>query len=356
VPVSADTRPVAVVAMGDSVASGEGAGAYEPGTDRPGNLCHRSTVGEIARTTIPGVDRRVNLACSGARTSDVALGGSTRYGEAPQAERLRAVARDNRVTLVVLTVGANDVGFYDLVLDCIRAYFLLGPRCQDAWRTRLPAALAAAAPRIAANLADIRAVMREAGYADDAYQLVLQSYSSPVTEDMRYFFTRALEGCPVRLDDARWARESVVPQLSATMGLVAAGSGARFLDLGPALRGREACARGVTRAQEWATGVYVDVAQLRNGVGGNLVQQSLHPNALGHAQLGRCLTAFAALAAQAARCVRGADGSLAPVATTVSAASLRAGLRAAAQRRVARVPEPAPVADPAAARRQEAQR
>lgn len=349
-PAVADARPVAVVAMGDSILSGESAGSYEPGTDRPGNVCHRSAVSEIAVTTVPGVDRRINLACSGAATENVALGGAPRYGEAPQAEQLRAVARDNRVILVALSVGANDVGFSTMVLDCIKAYFLLGPRCQDVWATRLPAQLAATAPRIAQNLADIRTVMREAGYADGAYQLVLQSYSSPVTEDMRYFFTRPFEGCPIRFDDARWARASAVPQFSATMGQVAAAAGARFLDLGPALRGREVCARGITHAQEWASGLVVDAAQIVNGAGANLVQQSFHPNALGHAQLGRCLTAFAALSATvpAARCVRGADGNLAPVALSTT------GPATAATRVVPTVPEPAPIADAAEARWKEA--
>lgn len=334
-PAAAD-RPTAVVALGDSFISGEAAGAYEPGTDRAGNFCHRSTVSEIARTAIPGIEARVNLACSGATTNNIALGGDYRYGEAPQAERLRAVARDNDVKMVVLTIGANNVGFANMVFDCIGAYFLVAPRCQDVWATRFGERLGAAAPAIAQNLADIRTVMREAGYADDSYQLVLQSYSSPVTEDDRYPFTKAFEGCPVRDDDARWARDSVVPQFTATMGAVAAQAGVRFLDMGPALRGREVCARGINHSQEWTRGITIDVSQVLNGLGLNIVQQTLHPNARGHAAFGQCLTTFYALPGTAARCVRSGD------ALTAVPASLPALSRDTAPRTFPRTREAAP--------------
>jgi lysophospholipase L1-like esterase len=310
--------PSAIVALGDSVASGEAAGAYEAGTDQSGNFCHRSARAYIRVAPI-AVDRRYNLACSGAATANVALAGTARYGEAPQIQRLAAIATRNRVRLVTLTVGANDIGFADLVLDCVRAYFLLAPRCQDTWASRFPARLAAAAPRIRANLADVRTVMRGAGYSDSDYVLVLQSYSSPVTEDNRYYFTRAFEGCPHRLDDAQWTRNSVVPQFTAAFGQVAAQAGARFLDMGPALRGREVCARGIDDSQEWVRGLTIDPAQIQNGLGANLVQQSLHPNAAGHAQFGRCLAGFVAGTATSARCVRQADGTLVAVPAPVSA-------------------------------------
>jgi lysophospholipase L1-like esterase len=335
--------------MGDSIASGEAAGAYEPGTDRAGNFCHRSTRAAIMVAPLSGVDRRVNLACSGATTDNVALNGVARYGEAPQAQRLRTVARDNRVTLVTLTVGANNVGFANLVLDCIRAFFRLGPTCQTVWSAKLPVLLAAAAPKIRSDLADIRTVMRDNGYADSAYQLVLQSYSSPVTEDNRYTYTQAFEGCPVRNDDAKWARASVVPQFTATMGQVAAQAGARFLDMGPALRGREVCARGITHAQEWAAGIKIDVTQIRNGLGQNIVQQSLHPNAAGQAQFGRCLAGFATLSAGAARCVRQSNGNLAPVVTSGAAV-----VTGAAPLTVAPLPQAPLVTDRATAYRLEA--
>ncbi len=318
-PAQALTKPTAVVSLGDSFISGEGAGSYEPGSDEPGDFCHRSQVSEIHRTAIAGVSTTINLACSGAKTENVALGGVAQNGEAPQAERLRTVAADYDVKLVVLTIGANDVGFTPLVLDCIKAYFLIGDRCQDIWNPTLPGKMSATGAKIAANLADIRTVMRDAGYSDSSYQLVLQSYSSPVTELNRYSWDKAFQGCPVRDDDAGWARATVVGQYSSMMGGVAAQSGVRFLDLGPALRGHEVCAEGVSHSQEWANGVKIDIEEIENGLGENIVQQSFHPNALGHGQLGGCLTEFYSYGSTNAACTVGGDGNLHPTAASVAA-------------------------------------
>lgn len=337
IPASA-SRPTAIVAIGDSFAAGEGAGSYEPASDRPGNACHRSTTGQINQTAVPGVAARITIGCSGATTDNVRLGGVVRYGEAPQAEQLRTVARNYQVTSVVLTAVMNNIGFANLVIDCMRAYFLLGPRCQDSWQPKVTAALATAAPKLAQNIADIRTVMREAGYADSDYQLILQSYSSPFAADNRYSITKPFHGCAFRDDDARWARDVAVPQIAATISKAASDAGARFLDLGPTLFGREVCARGVSHSQEWANGVFFDLTQLRNGIGEHLVQQSAHPNARGYGQMARCLTAFHAMSAAKARCVRGADGNAGAVAVSA--------VTSVTPHTVPTIPEPAPAEEP----------
>jgi hypothetical protein len=51
------------------------------------------------------------------------------------------------------------------------------------------------------------------------------------------------------------------------------------------------------------------------GIGGNLVQESFHPNARGHAQMGGCIGEFYTADATQAACRRGADGNLHPVTT-----------------------------------------
>ncbi|MEU9373364.1 hypothetical protein AB0D94_06300 [Streptomyces sp. NPDC048255] len=93
---AAPAGPTVAVAMGDSFISGEGGrwlgntdryqGARN-GTDRawtggsdydPAKVygatgevggCHRSDVSEIATAPLPGIEQRVNLACSGAETA-----------------------------------------------------------------------------------------------------------------------------------------------------------------------------------------------------------------------------------------------------------------------------------------------
>lgn len=314
--VAADTRPTAVVSMGDSYISGESAGDYEPGTDQKGNFCHRSKKALINQLEI-NVDKRVNLACSGAKTNNMYLGGDALYGEKPQVDQLRKVATDNNVKMIAVNVGGNDAKFIPIVLDCIKAFFKIGPRCQDTWASKLPGELAAAKPNITRTVADIRSVMKDAGYADDGYQLVIQSYPSVVTGDNRYGgilggAQKLLNGCPIRDDDAAWAKSVVVQQFAATLGQVATEQKARFLSMPAAFNGKEVCAKGISGNQEWGSGITIDVQQILKGLGSNIVQQSLHPNARGHVQFARCLSKFATTTDPSATCVAGSDGNLEP--------------------------------------------
>jgi lysophospholipase L1-like esterase len=315
--------PTAVVSLGDSAISGEGAGSYESGTDGPSDYCHRSANSLIQATTIPGIQARINIACSGAASSDIRIGGTSHYTEPSQADRLRAIARDYDVKMLVLQVGANDdPAFSDSVLTCVEAWanpfasgcrYTLGP----VW----PGRVAAMAPKVVAVVNDLRTVMREAGYADSAYQFVLQSYASPFTENMN-LLTHAFEGCPVRIADAYWGRTSAVPQLSAALRGVAASTGVRFLDLARATEGKEACNR--SSSPDWITPLILDVDELfESGDPSHVVQQSFHPNAYGHGQMGRCLTEFYAGANREGACLRGSDGNLHAVTGVTTATAAR---------------------------------
>jgi lysophospholipase L1-like esterase len=309
-PVLPDLRPTAIVAMGDSYLSGEAAGSYEPGTDTPGNFCHRSTRSAIHATDVPGVDHRVNLACSGAFAGDLRSGGTGHEGEAPQATRLRAVAEADRVVAVVVSIGGNDLSFNDMIRQCLAAFLPFVAACRSGLEPGLPARLAAAAPKVDAALGDIRAVMAEAGYAPDDYLLVLQSYPSPVTEDIRTPWLRLPMGCPFTIGDMRFARTVLAPAIAEAWAEVAAARGASFLDLSRAFEGHEVCAAAATPATEWAQGISIDLGQLLNGVGANVVQQSFHPNTAGHAQIGRCITAIVTTPSPRATCLPGAGGDL----------------------------------------------
>jgi lysophospholipase L1-like esterase len=318
--------PTAVVALGDSAISGEGAGAYEPGTDGPGgDFCHRSTRAEIQRTTIAGIQARVSLACSGAASSDVRINGTTHYTEPSQADRLRGVAEANDVRMVVLQIGANDdPQFADTVFSCVEAWANpFGPGCASSLAASWPGRVAAMAPKVEAAVNDVRTVMRGAGYADSSYQFVLQSYASPFTENMNSI-THAFEGCPIRLADAKFSRTQAVGQLSAALRGVAQRTGVRFLDLARATEGHEACNRSVPAAQRWITPLTVDAGTLLHSADpSHIVQQSFHPNAAGHAQLGRCLTEFFGDGLAEGSCVAGADGNLHAVAG-ITAPTVRA--------------------------------
>jgi lysophospholipase L1-like esterase len=309
---TAAPRPTAVVAMGDSFISGEAAGEYEPASNRPGDYCHRSRRALIHKTSIPGIEQTVSLACSGAATDNVKLGGEVRYGEAPQAEQLRTVARDRDVKLILLNIGANDIGFANAVMACIVAFVPGRPDCQDDLAPTIRERSQAAIPRIVENLRDIRTVMREAGYADDAYQLAVMGYASPVPARMRSlsWLGQIWAGCPIDRKAMIWAHDWAIEQFSAMTATAAAQAGVRYLELKGAFDGHEVCAAGATARTEWVRGTFVDPAQLPHGVGMNVVQQSMHPHHLGHAQMGRCVTGFFSLPGREARCAIGADGNL----------------------------------------------
>lgn len=108
-----------LVIMGDSWSSGEGADRYEGSTDQPDNRCHRSP-----RTYGAGVfdDDRLILACSGATTEHIRGSQQTgdpgaRTGLRPQLDQLRDVVEETAA--VALTIGGNDVGFADVIIDCL---------------------------------------------------------------------------------------------------------------------------------------------------------------------------------------------------------------------------------------------
>lgn len=314
-----DTRPTAVVSLGDSAISGEGAGNYEPGTrGENGNWCHRSLNALVHRTQL--AQRTFNLACSGADAANVSLADTSHYTEGSQARRLIDIARANRVTTVVVQVGANDEpAFADTVLACVGAWINpFGSSCASSLSGQWPGRLAAMAPRVEQAVRDIQTAMTTAGYASSAYNLVLASYASPFTERMNSFW-HGPQGCPIRISDAGWGRTSAVPQLSEALRGVATRTGAKFLDLSRATEGREACSNGSSSTSgEWQRRIAVDPFAWWYGgldaIGIHTAQESFHPNATAHGQFGRCLTEFVNSGSNTARCLRGGDGNLHPTA------------------------------------------
>jgi lysophospholipase L1-like esterase len=90
------------VALGDSYSSGVGAGSYIAAS----GSCDRSTNAYSqlwANTHAPA--SYVSVACSGARTTDVT------------ANQLSALSAST--TLVSISIGGNDLGFADIMADCV---------------------------------------------------------------------------------------------------------------------------------------------------------------------------------------------------------------------------------------------
>jgi lysophospholipase L1-like esterase len=134
------------VAMGDSFSSGEGAGDYDEPTDRddrdfadwmdshlwwPGdrepqyhNGCHRSAnaYGSIVAAENDFAGGASFVACSGAEIHEFTDPNSGQSGEQAQEDGL-----DDDTSLVTFSIGGNDLGFADVLADCV----LNGYTCQD---------------------------------------------------------------------------------------------------------------------------------------------------------------------------------------------------------------------------------
>jgi len=304
--------PRAVVAMGDSTMSGEGAGSYEPGTrGENGDWCHRSTVAEIHQTALPGIAKTINLACSGAAARDVGLGDGVHYTERSQARQLALVAKQYHVTAIVVAVGANDdPRFADSLNQCIQASLHNNvPDCSSQvadWPDRVNRMV----PKVVRALRDVRATMSEAGYPEGSYSLVLQSYAAPVGPDV-YPGLQNLAGCPFRTPDLVWMRNQAVVQLSEGLRRAAQQARARFLDLSRSGIGHEACSGGNNFNVEWFTRLTIDWIAFQDDRNyPHALQESFHPNDRGHAQIGRCLAEFLTLRDNMGACRPEADGRL----------------------------------------------
>ncbi|GLY46617.1 GDSL-type esterase/lipase family protein [Lentzea sp. NBRC 102530] len=296
-----ETR-TAVVALGDSTMSGEGAGSYEPGTDgeEGGNWCHRSRDAEILKTEFQA-DQKINLACSGANSDKL---------RNEQLPRLRQIAGANQVVAIVVAIGANDdPRFSEILNKCFEAW---GKRsdCTSSvapeWTKRVKRMI----PKVENTLNAIRQTMRDSGYLDSSYQLVVQSYAAPVSPKMPRSLQN-LSGCPLRTSDLQWVVEEAVPELSNGLRAAAGKVNARFLDLARAGEGHEACVGGDDPSTEWFTRLSVDWEGLRDERrASHALQESFHPNARGHEQIARCLSEFLASEKRDGACVPKLDGTL----------------------------------------------
>jgi hypothetical protein len=325
-----------VVALGDSYISGEAGRWYgnsldssgsRDGTDRAwvskrggyydvsrvyldgtaSDGCHRADVADVH--WVKAASDTINLACSGAVTANIfrsSNGGTWQKGWAPQADQLAAVAASTDVAAIVLSIGGNDLGFTDIILSCTEDWFTSPSwwenHCYDDEQPNVDARMPAAMAGVAKAIDEIRAVMTAAGDAD--YRLILRSYPSPIPRGSEIRYRESgwsrwdSGGCPFWNEDATWARDQLVPQISDNLRAVATDKGVEFQDLQDLLQGREVCADTTAHvgnggpdgtAHEW-------VRWLNTGFSQGEAQESLHPNAFGQEAAGACLAAQLAAA------------------------------------------------------------
>ena len=322
-----------VVSVGDSYISGEagrwagssntssryadalGSTAYwDTPTGESIPRCHRSKVAEVF---IGAGTLGKNLACSGARTTTDASGtyfkpgldfyddGAGRIG---QAKALQQFASSNNVKMVVVSIGGNDFNFADIVTTCV-GNWLSSPSwwknyCHDdssVTANFTSTNVTAVRTRIATAFQNLRTAMRNAGYADSAWTLLVQTYPSPIpsASGFRYAetgYTRQnTGGCGFWNADANWANSTALPTINTTVRAAITASGltnTRTLDLASAFNGRRLCENTVGLYEEkgltsWTQAGAVDRTEWVNQIrtvstccsnSPYYLQESLHPN------------------------------------------------------------------------------
>ncbi len=304
----AETRQVAVdgrliVAIGDSIASGEGVpDAHKLRIRWQDPQCHRSAraAPAIAAQTIqarmPATPITfIHLACSGATIPRGLLGdyeGIAPGGKPPlppQVGALDSIQSRRRISAVLISIGANDVHFGDVVRSCIPALHPIRsarhPR-SDCFRwpakfegvryATLSQAIAAARSRLAPNYAKLHAA--------------ISSIPSSAVYLMQYYDpTHAADGSTcksilgIRQASLKEAQEQVLGPLNRIGARAARRYGWHYIDgISHLFAHHGYCARG-------------NLSWVVKGHGAILAEHSaagvLHPNAEGHKQIAALIAA-----------------------------------------------------------------
>ena len=264
------------VAMGDSYSSGEGAWDYEDGTDfddrddlwpfndheEDHNRCHRSSnaYSQVLGSGNEFAGGVTFAACSGAVITDLSNPNHNNTGEDPQYDAL-----DDDVSLVTMSIGGNDLGFADVVKDCIvngaRGVGFLD-KCQAKHDQRIEDRLG----ELREELVDeYRRIKERAPNA----RIVIVGYPQLFVDNPSDDFGNLLYA-----EDQAWMNEKA-GELNAMLRDAAREAGVEFVDPTEAFR-----AHGIGSDDPW-------INDLDWGGPGMMITDpsSFHPNAAGHAAL-----------------------------------------------------------------------
>jgi hypothetical protein len=239
--------------------------------------------------------------------------------------------------MVAVLIGANDYGFADILQTCFTDWYF-SPSwwpdyCNDdssVTANFTSANVTTQTTAIKNALLNLRTAMRNAGYADGSYSLIVQNYESPLptSSGMRYsqsgYTRQSTGGCGFWDNDLNWANSSALPTINSAVSNAASQAGianTKLLNLACAFNGRRLCESTVGLIEEkglagwWSTGA-VDKTEWINQIrtvstagSDYYIQESLHPNYWGQGALANCLTlAWNNGAPRGGTCTRGANG------------------------------------------------
>ena len=231
--------PPHYVALGDSYT----AGPLVPGQTGSPAGCLRSDHSYpflVAAGT--GAAAFTDVSCQGATTTDMTHSQSVPLGtNPPQDNALSAAA-----TLVTLQISGNDIGFSDIIIHCTTLSLTnpFGSPCKNHYTSggtdRLRAKIAAAAPKVAADLQGIHAGAPNARVVLVGYPVILPDSG---------------DGCwplvPIAFGDVPYLR-GVEKALNSMLATEAAANNATFVDTYPASIGHDVCRAPGTK---WVEGL-----------------------------------------------------------------------------------------------------
>jgi len=355
-----------VVSVGDSYISGEagrwagssnssssradatGSTTYydnASGTGEAIERCHRSKSAEIH---IGGGVNSLNLACSGAKAA-TATGtyfkpGLDFYSGAEgvgQARALQTFATTHNVRMVAVSIGGNDFNFAGIVQQCVTD-FLGSPSwwpdyCKDdssVTSNFTSSNISTMKSRIATGLTNVRTAMRNAGYADAQWTMLVQTYPSPIPNGSGFRYSQSgytrqsTGGCGFWNADADWANSYALPTINNTVTGAISQAGinnAAVLNLANTYAGRRLCESGVGLYEEvgianWQSTGAVDKTEWVNQIrtvstccssSPYYIQESLHPNYWGQLAVRSCVRqAYNSGAPKGGTCARTGTGLL----------------------------------------------
>lgn len=268
------------IALGDSFASGEGAWDYEDGTDfddrddlwpfnddeEDHNRCHRSknAYSQILAADNDFAEGDGFVACSGAQIDDFNDPNDSHTGENPQLEAL-----DENTSLVTLSVGGNDLGFADVLQDCIlngEGGVGFVDSCQEKHDQRITDRL----PELREELITL---YRQAKAKAPNARIIVVGYPPLFVENPDDDYGNLLFA-----EDQEWMNDRA-GDLNATLASAAEEAGVEFVDPTGAFRGH-----GLGSDDPW----FNDLDW--GGPGMMLVDpSSFHPNAKGHEAFARLI-------------------------------------------------------------------
>ena len=262
-----------------------------------------------------GLDKRINIACSGAQTKHVwgyAAGGTAFKGEQPQTAQLYNIAGTHDVKLIVAGIGGNDMGFGPVAEKCVKAWFhsrgyptldpQIGTHCSDDVRKDHESKLGTVRANVMKTIDQIRATMTQRGYSNDDYRLVVMGYPGILSQHNQFKYnegSRRTHQCPFRTSDAEYLNETLVRKLNSEMHAATHLKDVEFLDITQAFNGHRLCEGPTTRSSgsgspspataEWVR--FIDLTgSFPPGKGWQGHEnEAIHPNRYGQQAMGKCL-------------------------------------------------------------------